>query len=67
MSATGKVIYRVEATLSAAEFSQVLVDSGLGASRPIDDADRLTQILNASLTVTARLGEAETSSVSQGT
>jgi ribosomal protein S18 acetylase RimI-like enzyme len=55
---TPTVLYAREQTLSAAEFRRVLVDSGLGTSRPVDDEPRLTEMLaGADLIVTARLQE----------
>lgn len=50
------VLYDRELTLDAAEFRRVLVESGLGATRPVDDASRLQAMLSGSnLIVTARL------------
>jgi GNAT superfamily N-acetyltransferase len=49
------ILYTVEPTLPAAEFRQVLVDSGLGSIRPVDDLPRLEVMrANADLIVTAR-------------
>jgi predicted N-acetyltransferase YhbS len=47
--------YRREEDLAAAEFRQVLIDSTLGARRPVDDLPRLERMLrHANLVVTAR-------------
>ena len=52
------VIYARETDLGAAEFAQVLAESGLGATRPIDDPERMGQMLSgADLVVTARLDQ----------
>jgi ribosomal protein S18 acetylase RimI-like enzyme len=49
------ILYAIEPTLPVAEFRQVLVDSGLGSIRPVDDLPRLEVMLaNANLVVTAR-------------
>ncbi|MDX8527230.1 GNAT family N-acetyltransferase [Mesorhizobium sp. MSK_1335] len=51
-----KVLYASEPTLEVAEFRRVLVESGLGETRPIDDEARLKTMLgNANLVLTARL------------
>ena len=50
------VLYASEQLLPASEFRRVLVESGLGAIRPVDDAVRMQKMLdNAGLIVTARL------------
>lgn len=50
------VLYAREPNLLAAEFRRVLMESGLGALRPVDDAARLQAMLDgAGLIVTARL------------
>ncbi len=50
-----RVTYASEAGLPAAEFRRVLVESGLGAIRPIDDEPRLLVMLEqADLVLTAR-------------
>jgi ribosomal protein S18 acetylase RimI-like enzyme len=50
------VLYAREHSLDVAEFRRVLVESGLGASRPADDEPRLKAMLSgANLIVTARL------------
>lgn len=52
------VLYACEPALDAAEFRRVLVESGLGAIRPVDDEPRLRKMLSASdLVLTARLDE----------
>lgn len=51
-----RVRYARELSLEAEEFRRVLVDSGLGAIRPVDDVPRLQAILdNSNFIVTARL------------
>ncbi len=58
MTEQPRVLYGREQSLDAAEFRQVLLDSGLGATRPVDDAPRLSRMLAcADLIVTARLNE----------
>ena len=53
-----RVIYAAEPDLNVHEFRQVLVQSGLGATRPIGDEARLQQMLSAAdLVVTARFDE----------
>ena len=50
------VIYSRESTLDVSEFRRVLMESGLGAIRPVDDAVRLQALISgASLIITARL------------
>ena len=50
------VLYARERTLDVAEFRRVLMESGLGATRPIADEPRLAAMLSsAGLIVTARL------------
>ncbi len=52
------VIYARQADLEVAEFARVLAESGLGATRPLDDPERLAQMLSgADLVVTARLDQ----------
>ena len=49
------VVCAPEPALSVAAFRRVLVDSGLGATRPVDDERRLSQMLaGAGLLMTAR-------------
>ena len=56
----GRVVYALEPALDASEFRRVLVDSGLGAIRPVDDLARLRAMLAAAqLVVTARLDRAD--------
>jgi len=51
-----KVLYASEPALDIAEFRRVLVESGLGETRPVDDEARLqTMLANANLVLTARL------------
>ncbi|MBZ9764571.1 GNAT family N-acetyltransferase [Mesorhizobium sp. CA8] len=51
-----KVLYATEPALDVAEFRRVLVESGLGETRPVDDEARLKIMLgNANLVLTARL------------
>ena len=48
--------YAVETAVSVEEFRSLLIDSGLGARRPIDDVARLeAMIRHANLVVTARI------------
>lgn len=50
------VLYASEPALDAAEFRRVLVESGLGETRPVDDEPRLKAMLaGANLVLTARL------------
>jgi ribosomal protein S18 acetylase RimI-like enzyme len=52
------IVYAREQGLAVAEFRRVLVESGLGAIRPIDDAARLQEMLStANFIVTARRAE----------
>lgn len=58
MAKTSRVLYASEPGLAVGEFRQVLVESGLGTIRPVDDAARLGAMLAAAnLVVTARLDE----------
>ncbi len=58
MIESSRVLYAREAGLDVAEFRRVLVESGLGAIRPVDDEARLRMMLSAAnLIVTARLDE----------
>ena len=55
MSRDSSILYAHESNLDVAEFRRVLVESGLGATRPVDDERRLRAMLaNANLVVTAR-------------
>ena len=50
------VIYATEPDLDVDDFNRVLLESGLGATRPTGDPARMQEMLaNASLIVTARL------------
>jgi GNAT superfamily N-acetyltransferase len=52
------VHYALEPSLDAAEFRRLLIESGLGAIRPVDDLPRLQAMLSAAqLVVTARLDQ----------
>ncbi|MER8365117.1 MULTISPECIES: GNAT family N-acetyltransferase [unclassified Mesorhizobium] len=56
MTTRSKVLYASEPGLGTAEFRRVLVESGLGANRPVDDDTRLKAMLSAAnLVLTARL------------
>ncbi len=56
MTEPPRIRYVREPTLDVAEFRRVLVESGLGAIRPIDDEPRLRAMLSAAdLILTARL------------
>jgi ribosomal protein S18 acetylase RimI-like enzyme len=58
MSRYPNILYRHEPQLSVDEFRRVLTESGLGATRPVDDASRLGAMLcGANLILTARLDE----------
>lgn len=58
MTVPASVLYGSEPALEANEFRRVLVESGLGATRPVDDEERLKAMLTgANLIVTARLNE----------
>ena len=51
-----RILTARERDLDVAEFRRVLVESGLGATRPVDDAPRLKHMLaEANLVMTARL------------
>jgi hypothetical protein len=52
------VLYAREPALPVDEFRRVLIESGLGVLRPIDDEQRLRSMLSsADLVLTARLDE----------
>ncbi|TPN83659.1 GNAT family N-acetyltransferase [Mesorhizobium sp. CU2] len=56
MAQNSHVLYAREPGLDVAEFRRVLVESGLGEVRPVDDEARLKAMLgNANLVLTARL------------
>lgn len=58
MKEPSRVLYALEPALEADEFRRVLVESGLGATRPVDDGPRLKAMLaGANLIATARLDE----------
>ncbi len=55
-----RILYAPEPRLAVAEFRQVLVESGLGATRPVEDPVRLQAMLaGADLILTARQGGPE--------
>lgn len=55
MTKSTPIIYAVETALSVEEFRLLLVESGLGVRRPIDQPARLEAMLrNANLVLTAR-------------
>jgi ribosomal protein S18 acetylase RimI-like enzyme len=50
-----RILYAREPTVDVAEFQRVLIESGLGATRPINDEARLKEmLLAADLILTAR-------------
>jgi ribosomal protein S18 acetylase RimI-like enzyme len=54
------VLYAGEPALDSAEFRRVLVESGLGETRPVDDPARIETMLDsANLILTARLDRAD--------
>ncbi|TPJ36673.1 GNAT family N-acetyltransferase [Mesorhizobium sp. B2-5-13] len=56
MAENAHVLYAREPTLGISEFRRVLVESGLGEVRPVDDEARLKAMMEgANLIVTARL------------
>ncbi|RWA99040.1 MAG: GNAT family N-acetyltransferase [Mesorhizobium sp.] len=56
MAENAHVLYAREPALDIAEFRRVLVESGLGETRPVDDEARLRAMLSgANLVLTARL------------
>ena len=51
-----RIVTATEPDLDPAEFGRVLIESGLGAQRPVDDPDRLRRMIaGADVIVTARL------------
>ena len=53
-----EIHYAVEPRLPVSDFKKLLISSGLGASRPVADEERLsTMLLNSSLLLTARTKE----------
>ena len=58
MTAPASVLYGSESALETNEFRRVLLESGLGVTRPVDNEERLKAMLSgADLIVTARLDE----------
>jgi ribosomal protein S18 acetylase RimI-like enzyme len=58
MSERPPILYAREPDLDVAEFRRVLVESGLGAIRPVDDGPRLKEMLAAAdLILTARMDQ----------
>ncbi|MFB9982242.1 GNAT family N-acetyltransferase [Mesorhizobium kowhaii] len=56
MAQNSQILYAREPALDIAEFHRVLVESGLGETRPVDDDARLQAMLSgANLVLTARL------------
>ena len=56
LSSSSAVLYAAEPGLDVGEFCRVLLESGLGATRPTGDRPRMQQMLEqADLVVTARL------------
>lgn len=56
MAENFRILYAREPALDIAEFRRVLVESGLGETRPVDDGTRLQAMLSgANLVLTARL------------
>lgn len=56
MAENSQILYAREPELDVAEFRRVLVESGLGETRPVDDEARLRAMLSgANLVLTARL------------
>jgi len=56
MNPSSQVLYEREQTLGVDEFRQVLLQSGLATTRPVEDEARLSRMLTGSnLIVTARL------------
>jgi GNAT superfamily N-acetyltransferase len=54
-----RVVTALEPGLEVGEFRRVLVESGLGATRPVDDPERLARMLAAAeIVMTARLDSA---------
>lgn len=51
-----EAVYAVEDNVSVGEFRSLLIDSGLGVRRPVDDVARLESMLrNANFIITARV------------
>src|SRR5919206_4066818 len=52
------IIYKRESNLSPEEFSTILIDSTLGERRPVDDYQRISEMVkSADLIITARDNE----------
>lgn len=55
-----RIVTALEPGLDAGEFRRVLVESGLGTTRPVDDPERLARMLGAAdIVMTARLDAAD--------
>jgi GNAT superfamily N-acetyltransferase len=53
-----RIIYALESGLEVSEFRRLLIESGLGSTRPVEDEARLAAMLTAAdLILTARLDE----------
>jgi GNAT superfamily N-acetyltransferase len=53
-----EILYRKEESLDPGEFKELLVDSTLGARRPVDEPDRIRAMVDtANLIITARQGD----------
>jgi GNAT superfamily N-acetyltransferase len=60
VSRDGSIRFASEDKLDVQEFRRVLIDSGLGTIRPVEDPERLARMLgNANLIVTARREDGE--------
>ena len=60
LSSPSSVLYAAEPGLDVGEFCRVLLESGLGATRPTGDQPRIQQMLDqADLLITARLDQAD--------
>jgi GNAT superfamily N-acetyltransferase len=60
VSCDGSIRFASEDKLDVQEFRRVLIDSGLGTIRPVEDPERLARMLgNANLIVTARREDGE--------
>ena len=55
MTEAHRILYAQEADLDVAEFRRVLIESGIGTTRPVDDEPRLRRMLSsAGLILSAR-------------
>jgi ribosomal protein S18 acetylase RimI-like enzyme len=62
-----RVVYAREPTIEVGEFRRVLKESGLGTIRPVDDEERLREMIaQANLIVTARLEDGTLVGVGRG-